>query len=372
MIVMKDPLDRVPKFFIMVGHSFGLVSAVYNYNRRSAFINEVLVSLFGLVAFSFYDDKYGFEPTSTIESAHLVAQSVHWWLGAHYDQKKLQLSRSPTILGVTYELEKMVLLIKESRKSELLEEIDRILETNVLDPGSAGKLKGKLMFGASQLWGKLGRAFLRSISERQYARTSNDSFALDEALRRSLRHWKGLIKDGPPRPIDLRSSKLSDVVIFTDGFTPDPRKNEKLAERVGAVIFDRRMLSPLQFSEIVPKHVIKRWIPRKTQIVPVEMVAPILALETFKDRLVGTDVIVLIDSEAVEAALIKGYSSKEDLCDLISVFWDLVFEVRARVFIDRIATDANPADWPSRGNLIRGERAGWISKKAVWPAALAG
>ena len=113
-IVMKDPLEQAPRFCIMVGHSFGLVSAVYNYNRRSAFINEVLVSLFGLVAFSFYDDKYGFEPVSTIESAHLVAQSVHWWLGAHYDQKKLQLSRSPTILGVTYELEKMVLLIKES------------------------------------------------------------------------------------------------------------------------------------------------------------------------------------------------------------------------------------------------------------------
>lgn len=32
----------------------------------------------------------------------------------------------------------------------------------------------------------------------------------------------------------------------------------------------------------------------------------------------------VIDSEAVEAALIKGYSSKSDLCDLISVFWDLV------------------------------------------------
>ena len=103
-IVLKDPSDRVPKFFIMVGHSFGLVSAVYNYNRRSAFINEVLVFFFGLVAFSFYDDKYGFEPVDTIESAHWVAQSVHWWpLGAQYDQKKLQLSRlqslgSPMIL----------------------------------------------------------------------------------------------------------------------------------------------------------------------------------------------------------------------------------------------------------------------------------
>ena len=81
----------------MVGHSFGLVSAVYNYNRRSAAINEILVKEFGLAAFSFYDDKYGFEPKRTVQSAHRVAQAVHWWLGALYDQKKLQLSTAPTI-----------------------------------------------------------------------------------------------------------------------------------------------------------------------------------------------------------------------------------------------------------------------------------
>ena len=49
-------------------------------------------------------------------------------------------------------------------------EIQGILSSDVLDPGTAGKLKGKLMFGASQLWGKVGRAFLRVISERQYMR----------------------------------------------------------------------------------------------------------------------------------------------------------------------------------------------------------
>ena len=82
------------------------------------------------------------------------------------------------------------------------------------------------------------------------------------------------------------------------------------------------------------------------------------------------DLILLIDSEAVEAALVKGYSSKVDLCKLVSLFWDLIFELRARVFIDRIATDANPADWPSRNNLVKGEDAGWMTVKAVWPESL--
>ena len=102
------------------------------------------------------------------------------WLGAHFDQKRSCSWRGILpILGVTYNLIEMTLEIKESRKKDLLEEMDSILESKLmLDPGTAGKLKGKLMFGASQLWGKVGRAFLRSISERQYAR-----FALQDGFK---------------------------------------------------------------------------------------------------------------------------------------------------------------------------------------------
>ena len=80
-ICSKDPESTRVGFFVMVGHSFGLVSAVYNYNRRSAAINEFLVKIFGVVAFSFYDDKYGFETMESVASAHQCAQHVHWWLG---------------------------------------------------------------------------------------------------------------------------------------------------------------------------------------------------------------------------------------------------------------------------------------------------
>ena len=84
------------------------------------------------------------------------------------------------------------------------------------------------------------------------------------------------------------------------------------------------------------------------------MLAPIVALQTFADRVRGADVILLIDSEAVEGALIKGYSCREDICLLISIFWDLALSLRARIFIDRISTDANPADWPSRNLMDKG------------------
>ena len=136
------------------------------------------------------------------------------------------------------------------------------------------------------------------------------------------------------------------------------------------MIFDRRLRNALQFTEVVPEKVKKKWSARQTQIIPVEMLAPILALQTFSDRLCHADIFIFIDSEVVESALIKGYSSREDLCLLVAVFWDLVLRLQARVFIDRVATDANPADWPSRDNLALGESSGWITVKPCWPPGL--
>ena len=110
-------------------------------------------------------------------------------LGAQFDPKKLQQCRDPTILGVTYDLNDMLLKIKPSRKLELEEEISSILECQVFPPGQAGKLRGKLMFGASQLWGKIGRAFLCSLSERQYSKMNHAK--LNKALVISLQHGCG-------------------------------------------------------------------------------------------------------------------------------------------------------------------------------------
>ena len=44
-----------------------------------------------------------------------------------------------------------------------------MIDTKTLTPRHAGKLKGKLNFAASQLWGKSGRALMPALSYRQYS-----------------------------------------------------------------------------------------------------------------------------------------------------------------------------------------------------------
>jgi hypothetical protein len=132
-------------------------------------------------------------------------------------------------------------------------------------------------------------------------------------------------------------------------------------------MFGRELKLPSQFCEVVPPAVIAKWLPRETQICMVELVATVLALHTFRDYLRDKTLILLVDAEAVEGALVKGYSARSDLCELVGIFWDLVLELRVLVYIDRVPTDANCSDAPSRDKLKIGEALGWKTIKATWP-----
>ena len=129
---------------------------------------------------------------------------------------------------------------------------------------------------------------------------------LGPALRPALRQWDKLVEAGPPRKIVPASNAPADVVLFTDGFAPDLRKNESGLPAVGAVLFARCRARPAQFFEEVPQEVLDAWLPRKTQICMVELVGAVIALETSRDYLHGKAVILLVDAEAVEGALVKG------------------------------------------------------------------
>ena len=122
-----------------------------------------------------------------------------------------------------------------------------------------------------------------------------------------------------------------------------------------------------QFGCEVPQKLIDKWIPRKSQIAMVELFATVVALKTFKRRISDSWSLLLVDSEPVQGALVKGYSSREDLCELVGIFWNLALELRINLYIDRVPTDANPADPPSRDNLSIGSKAGWITLDPIFP-----
>ena len=84
----------------------------------------------------------------------------------------------------------------------------------------------------------------------------------------------------------------------------------------------------------------------------IEAIAPAMAIDALGDVIRGARIILLVDSEAAEGALIRGYSGTEDLCALTGIFWRLCVSRVSRAiapYIDRVPTDGNPSDGPSRG-----------------------
>ena len=121
----------------------------------------------------------------------------------------------------------------------------------------------------------------------------------------------------------------------------------------------------------VPEDVMNKWIPRTNQIAPVELFAPVLALELLGEKLRGKKVLLFVDSEPVEGALVKGYSALQDMSELTRVFWEEAAKLKALIYIDRVPTDSNPADLPSRKTKEdRYQNLGWVEVKRPWPGML--
>ena len=81
-------------------------------------------------------------------------------------------------------------------------------------------------------------------------------------------------------------------------------------------------------------------------------------------------VIGMIDSESSLGAMIKGYSSKEDITELVSSVWGIVADNSIQLFLDRVSSDANIADEPSRNIWKNHKKCGWALTRAEIPSEI--
>ena len=340
-------------YFVLVGHAFGLVSAVYNYNWRALAVSLFFLRVCFLLVSNYYDDRYAF----TLEE--LVVEESH---------AKCRVGTVIDILGITYNFISSSLLVKAERRMAILAELRTILRTDQLEPAAAAKIKGKLQFIASHYAERHGRTFLRAFSERQHSR--GGCRALGAGLRLAILGWIRTLETGgkPRRLVGDFDNQPPDVVLFTDGSFPDPRLREDPAApvpRVGWVSFERGAGAGgerVVFSSYcIPEATLAEWLPRRTQIHMMELFGVVLAITQRREALRGKRVLIMIDSESAEGAMVKGTSSLEDVSDLTALAWFTLQDLDAAAYIARFPTDANPADAPSRGRYIELE-----SRGALW------
>ena len=221
-VSLCNPDNGKAEYFVMVGHPFGLTSSVYNYCRRSTALTNFIIKDFRIAGFGYFDDRFGITHHSLACHESQVVIEVCRLLGVRVNDKT-RYGERVNILGVSFNFKLGILEVLEERRQKIREEIIRAIDANVMYPGQAAKLKGRLMFVCGHYRGRHGRPYLRALAERQH--TVSTDHTIDAALRRSLCAWLRILDYSPdPRRLYVDTAgKPADCVIFTDGAFRDAR-----------------------------------------------------------------------------------------------------------------------------------------------------
>eukprot|EP00435_Cladocopium_sp_Y103_P024835 s708_g6.t1 len=215
--------------------------------------------------------------------------------------------------------------IQRSRLWAALDTVDELLPVQAL---------------ASRAWEFSGKV-IKNVSR---CEVTESTAKIWEATLKNVREGSSL---GP----FFSAQQVSSFLGIVDDWIPTQRfevvqknKRSQAGKLRGKLMFGASQL----WGKLGRQSLIKKWLPRKSQIAMVELFATVVALKTFEAQLSNSWSLLLVDSEPVRGAVVKGYSAREDVCELVGVFWKIAFDLNINLYVDRVPTDANPADPPPK------------------------
>jgi len=218
-IVVWDPAEGKPVFFVAFCQLFGGKSPPLNFARYAAWIVEAAAVLFGLPATHCVDDIIGIEPVDRATSGNMAFKafcSLAGW--------KISAGKSPmpsnrfVVIGVALDLSPVpnddaILKVSEARVEQLEKILLEIKAKRRLGSGEAASLTGKLGFSLCASFGRFGRAKLRPFIRRSNEHRSGWNQQLDAACD----FWLALFGCYVPRRIPMQLESLESVVSYSDG-----------------------------------------------------------------------------------------------------------------------------------------------------------
>ena len=351
---------------------FGSKAAVWCYGRVGDALTHLLRILLAIPGLHYVDDYGGIEPGSHAGSAFDSFEHFGKLIGLKVKQSKKQPpAASHQIQGVIFVLEGDHAIVQPTpnRRARLLSAIREAICDDLLIPVRAETLAGKLNFYASAVFGSLGSAALRSIYQRAHnadaACVFGKTAALTPGLRAALTSIEDLLKSARPKRISLRAAQTQHACLYADAFFVDAagaRRNLAELESIdhaaltadgvsngwgiAVVLGDRVWLA----RGSVPISLFGSLKKKKTYIFYLEALAQCLVAWLFEPEL-GSSYWAFVDNTSAEFALRKGYSRDGDANRLTAFFWASVAAAGAAPWFERVASAAQVADGPSRGDM---------------------
>ena len=357
-ICIQDPDTRQACFFVVPGHNFGLLSAVVNFNSFSRFIVEASRSLGAVTVDGYYDDF-------TVDELVDLRSSGSHWLGNMMDAiggsfalaKHVPCGVRRTFIGVTTDYSAMLsrgvvlLSIKEERRVALIAEVGALLSARQLSRDGAQRLYGKLYFGLSAHFGRIGKSVLPVLS--RHGAPSAPETGWSAELEAALRFLGKLLPVLRPFEVPTLPVRVPPILIYTDGMY-EPETHFRREQAAIGFIAWFPTLRRWFHSWLDVSLVCRLFKQAKTHIGRIEALGVLVACRSLLSHSVTAPhmscapILSFIDNDGVLHNCVAGSSADPDTSLIIHQLTVSFAECSAVPWYERVPSKANPADAPSR------------------------
>jgi hypothetical protein len=271
--------------------------------------------------------------------------------------KKLQYGNPLTILGFDVSLANNYVLfqLNEEKRLGWLGQLRHYRETAKMSQDEAAQMSGRLSFASEFLFRRLGRAMLRPLFAQKGTRDGRVHGNLEVALA----WWEDALANHDAEEHWFEDDSGISAELFCDA--------SGAPGHLCAVLF----INGVAFYSHaeVPEEWRRMFIPRNdSQIMALELLAIYFGLHVFMPLLRGRTIRVWTDNEGCRGSMSSGAARADDHNMLVHAIWTACFGGCVNPWFDRVPSDDNISDGPTREDFRVVEALGCVFVKAQVPS----
>ena len=350
-LAVWNPDERAVKFLGINALPFGAIGSVSGFLRISMAVWFLGIRGLRLCWTSFFDDFTVLSKRLSSNSAAIACESLFNLLGIQFardGKKAVAWDTTVKTLGVQFNLrpseQKGVVLLghTESRIEELKTVLSSFLESGVMTPKDAERLRGRLQWFESFAGGRLAQQALRKLSSlASHGRTQK---ALTGAELIALEFLRNRVLSAPP--MRIQSTNLRTWLVFSDGACEGEQNKEGT---VGAILVNPEGELTQYFAEKVPTRLMDKLLSHSAHpIFELELIPVGCAMSLWGPQMRHSQCVVYLDNEAARGALSHAATNTEHGQKIIERFVKEEMLYQIKMWFARVPTSSNLADKPSR------------------------
>ena len=346
-LIIWNPEQRRAQFFKQHALPFGAAASVLLFNRCSAALRVVGLSLFSLSWCSYFDDFPHLEYAELQHLAKSSSQALLKLVGWRFSQeakKDRPFEKQFDCVGVSFDLrstEEALITIrnKEGRIESICEMLSGCMDRNSITASEADCLRGRVQYASGQMYDRAGRvltAMFLDSAESQDRKLTRESLGFAVELMRCL-------QEAAPRTV-ARESPRPNVLVFSDGAF------EEGLCTCGAILFDCDSGLVDHFGFELESEVVDLWRAEgsKQPIAMAELLPIVLAKIVWAEVISRRFTLYFVDNNSALFQSVSGSAKNKHSRVILLNSAKADLKNAGFSWYARVPSASNPADGPSR------------------------